>query len=169
MRPERTKGVLVDTNVISNSGTLDAGSDAARWVRANASLIRISVVTIAEMRRGLVLLQSRIDRQADLKVRRREQAKLDRKLAWYAELRSRFHDRIVGIDADVAERWADVSVHFPSIRDGDKAILATALVRGYGIATRNLGDFRGSGVVLIDPFDPATWDADADLLSEDGP
>ena len=121
------------------------------------------------MRRGLVLLQIRIDRQEDPKVRRREQVKLDRKLAWNAELRARVHDRIVGIDADVAERWADVSVRFPSIRDGDKAILATALVRGYAVATRNLKELRGSGVILVDPFDPVTWYVDTDIPADDDP
>ena len=86
---------------------------------------------------------------------------LDIKANWYQALRSRFADRIVSIDADVAERWADVSVRFPSLRDGDKAILATALVHRYGIATRNRPDLKASTVPLVNPSDPATgWDAD---------
>lgn len=160
MAADEPPGYLVDTNVLSNRETLDEGLPVARWIRANAHLIRISVITIAEMRRGLVLKQAEIERSRDVRVRRREQAKLDRKIAWYEELRSRFKDRIEPVDADVAERWADVSVRFPSLRDGDKAILATALVRGYGVATRNLGDFRSAGVALVDPFDPDTWPGD---------
>ena len=157
MTPDRSRGYLVDTNVLSRSEVLATDEPVARWIRANADVIRISVITIAEMRRGLMLRADAVARLSDPRARRREQAKLDRKTAWYAELRNRFHSRMEGIDADVAECWADVSVRFPSLRDGDKAILATALVRDFGIATRNIGDFRAAGVAIVDPFDPATW------------
>src|SRR5690349_13331356 len=146
MADDEPKGFLVDTNVLSNRETLRDGAPVARWLRAHAHLVRISVITIAEMRRGLVPRRAKIELTRDIRVRRRELSKLDLKVAWYDELRSRFSDRIEPIDADVAERWADVSVRFPSLRDGDKALLATALVRGYGVATRNLGDFRAAGV-----------------------
>ncbi len=76
---------------------------------------------------------------------------------WYDEVLSRFSDRIDSIDLQVAQKWAEVSIRFPSIRDGDKAIIATALAKGYGVATRNLSDFRQAGVPLMNPFDPATW------------
>jgi predicted nucleic acid-binding protein len=160
MAADEPRGFLVDTNVLSNREALDERLPVARWIRANAHLIRISAITVAEMRRGLVLRRAEVERMRDARARRREEAKLERKVAWYEELRSRFKDRIEPIDADVAERWADVSVRFPSLRDGDKAILATALVRGYGVATRNLGDFRNAGVALVDPFDPDTWPAE---------
>lgn len=150
---------IVDTNVISRpaSSKDDPDPPASRWIRRNARLIRFSAVTIAEVRRGLALEALRIERLKDLPARRRDQAVLDVKTGWYNQLRSRFADRIVPIDADVAERWADVSVRFPSIRDGDKAIVATALVHGYGVATRNTSDFKASGVPLVNPFDAATW------------
>lgn len=150
-------GFLVDTNVLSRRADQRPGSPVERWIRTYPSSIRVSVITLAEARRGLVLAQRKLDARPDARSRAREQEKLHEKTAWYRLLRSRFADRIEPIDADVAERWADVSVHFPSLRDGDKAILATALVRGYGVATRNLGDFKATGVALVDPFDPETW------------
>lgn len=149
---------LVDTNVISRGPDHRPGSPVERWIRAYAPLLRISVITIAEARRGLVLAQQTIDRLRDPGARAREQAKLDAKTAWYRTLRSRFTDRIEPIDADIAESWADISVRFPSLRDGDKAILATALVRNLGIATRNVSDFQASGVMPVNPFDPDTWE-----------
>ncbi|SFL71926.1 PIN domain-containing protein [Methylobacterium pseudosasicola] len=155
---------IVDTNVISRPQATkdDPDPPVSRWIRRNAHLIRISAVTIAEVRRGLALEAVRIERLKDVRARRRDQAVLDIKVAWYKQLRTRFADRVVAIDADVAERWADVSVRFPSLRDGDKAIVATALVHRYGIATRNLSDFKASQVPLVNPFDPATWwDADS--------
>jgi hypothetical protein len=35
-----------------------------------------------------------------------------------------------------------MSVRFPSLSDADKAIDATALAKGFGVATEKLGDFR---------------------------
>ena len=55
-----------------------------------------------------------------------------------------------------------MSIRFPSLRDGDKAIAATAMAKGYGIATRNVGDFTRAGVPLVNPFDPGTWDDEQD-------
>jgi hypothetical protein len=59
-------------------------------------------------------------------------------------------------------KWAEVSVRLPSLRDGDKVIAATAIAKGYRIATRNPGNFRHAGVPLVDPFDPGTWIAESD-------
>jgi predicted nucleic acid-binding protein len=149
---------IVDTNVLSNRGDVEADPNLVEWLRRNARLVRISVVTVAEMRRGLFLLEARIAATADRKVRAREQARLDRKRAWYDEVTGRFADRVEPIDIVVAAKWAEISVRFPSLRDGDRAIAATALAKGYGVATRNLGDFRRAGVKLVNPFDPDTWD-----------
>ncbi|PPQ40136.1 PIN domain-containing protein [Rhodopila globiformis] len=155
---EAPLGWVVDTNVLSNRGRIEADPNLVEWLRRNVRLVRISVVTLAEMRRGLFLLEARIVATADRKVRAREQARLDWKRAWYDELTGRFADRLEPIDIVVAEKWAETSVRFPSLRDGDKAIAATALARGYGVATETLGDFRRAGVTLVNPFDPDTWD-----------
>lgn len=155
---ESPRGYVVDTNVLSNRGDVEADPHLVEWLGRNARLVRISVVTVAEMRRGLFLLETRIAATADRRVRAREQARLDRKQAWYAEVTGRFADRVEPIDIAVAETWAEISVRFPSLRDADKAIAATALARGYGVATENLGDFRRTGVRLVNPFDPDSWD-----------
>jgi len=137
----------------------------AEWLRFYAGKVRISVITIAEMRRGLFLLEQKVHRISDTKVRNCEELRLAHKREWYAAVVDRFADRIVPIDIAVAERWAEISVRFPALKDGDKAIAATALAKGYGVATRNLGDFRASGVALVNPFDPGTWEEiDDDLI-----
>jgi toxin FitB len=112
------------------------------------------------MHRGLLLLEAKAAAAADRKVKARMTTAVRSKRAWYDELLDRFGDRIDPIDLEAAQKWAEVSVRFPSLRDGDKAIAATALAKGYGIATRNLGDFRLAGVPLVNPFDPDTWDDD---------
>jgi toxin FitB len=153
---------IVDTNVLSSRGTAEGHSTVAIWLRRYASRIRISVVSVAKMHRGLLLLEVKLAAVTDRNARARLLATMQPKRAWYDALMDRFDDRIEPIDRLVAQKWAEVSVRFPSLRDGDKAIAATALTKGYGIATRNLGDFRRAGVPLVDPFDPDTWDDDWD-------
>ena len=153
---------LVDTNVLSNRRDVVGHANVATWFRRYTRQIRISVVTVAEMHRGLLLLEQKAAMTTDGKVKARLTSGLRAKRAWYDAVLDRFGDRIEPIDRVVAEKWAEVSIRFPSLRDGDKAIAATALAKGYGIATRNLGDFRNAGVPLVDPFDPDTWRDDQD-------
>jgi toxin FitB len=155
-------GYLVDTNVLSNRN--DAGGDptVAEWLHRHAGLIRVSVVTVAEMHRELILLEMRAEAAIDRRARARLLAALAAKRRWFNEVTDRFGDRIERIDLEVALKWAEVSVRFPSLRDGDKAIAATALAKRYAVATRNPSDFRRVGVALVNPFDRGTWDEDAD-------
>jgi hypothetical protein len=131
-------------------------------LRRYAGLVRASVITVAEIRRGLLLLEVKAAVLTDRKVKAREQARLARKRAWYDEVTGRFADRVEPIDIAVAEKRAEISVRFPSLRDGDKVVAATAHAHGYGVATENLGDFRQVDVPLVNPFDPDTWEQDWD-------
>jgi predicted nucleic acid-binding protein len=153
---------LVDSNVLSNRRDAVGNPNVATWFQRYARRIRISVVTVAEMHRGLLLLEIQSAAATDLKAKARLTAALQPKRAWYDAVLDRFGDRVESIDRAVAEKWAEVSVRFPSLRDGDKAIAAIAMAKGYGIATRNLGDFTRAGVALVDPFDPVTWGDDRD-------
>ncbi len=162
MAPDAPRGYVADTNVLSNRGDVDANPVLAEWLRRYARLVRVSVVTVAEMHRGLILLEARLATLSDREVKSRAQARLSRKRAWYDEVTGRFADRMEPIDVAVAEKWAEISVRFPALRDADKAVAATALAKGYGVATENLGDFRRTGVRLVNPFDRATWDEEWD-------
>jgi hypothetical protein len=153
---------IVDTNVLSNRSDTVGDPNVAVWLRRYARRVRISVVTVAEMHRGLLLLEAKAAAATDRRVKARLIAAIRPKRAWYDAVLDRFGDRIEPIDRLVAEKWAEVSVRFPSLRDGDKAIAATAMAKSYGIATRNLGDFRRAGVPLVNPFDPDTWEDDQD-------
>ncbi len=47
------------------------------------------------------------------------------------------------------------AMHVPNPRsERDAMIAATALEHGMAVVTRNLADFNGTGVQLIDPFTP---------------
>ncbi|AWK85230.1 PIN domain-containing protein [Azospirillum thermophilum] len=151
-------GYIADTNIVSNPTA--GSSPVAEWLQRYAGLVYLSAITVAEMRRGLALLEQTAARDKDPRVRARNLDRLAFKTAWYRELTDSFADRILPIDVAVADKWAEISVRFPSLRDGDKVIAATALVKGYAVATRNLGDFRALGVLLVNPFDPDSWDDD---------
>jgi predicted nucleic acid-binding protein len=153
---------IVDTNVLSNPGDL-RDENVVEWMRRNGTRICVSVITVTEMRRGLIMLQQKLARTTDQKVARRDRERLERKVAWYNKVVNQFSLRIVPIDLPVAERWADISVKFPSVKDGDRIIAATALAKGYGVVTENMGDFKAVGIpaiAVVNPFDPNTWNYD---------
>ena len=162
MAGDTPRGYLVDTNILSKRADVEANPALIEWLRRYAGLVRISVATVANMHRGLIMLEKRIQALSDRRTRVRENARLARKRAWYNEVTERFADRIEPIDLSVAEKWAEVSVRFPSLRDADKAIAATALARDYGVAIENIGDFRRTGVKLVNPFDASTWNEEWD-------
>lgn len=152
-------GYIVDTNILSNPADRNH-PHVSEWFRRYAGRVCISVITVAEMRRGLMLLGQKTAAIKDRKVWEREQERLDHKVSWYREVLEMLSEQTLPIDMVIAETWADISVRYPSLKDGDKVITATALVKGYGVATRNLRDFRASGVILVNPFDPSTWPDD---------
>ena len=58
---------------------------------------------------------------------------------------------ILAIDSAVAQRCA--ALHVPNPRsDRDALIAATALVHGLTVVTRNVADFEGMGVDVLNPW-----------------
>lgn len=143
---------LLDTNVVSELRKIGDGKadpNVAAWTeREDASRFFISALTILELERGV------------LGVRRRDPAQGARLRAWLDSLvRPAFAGRILPVDDAVATRCAHL--HVPDRRNEvDALIAATALVHGLKVATRNVRDFEGLGVPLVDP-----WQASADKAS----
>jgi toxin FitB len=63
-----------------------------------------------------------------------------------------FQERILPIDTAVALRCARLHVPDPH-SERDALIAATALVHGMTVVTRNVADFKGTGVALLNPWD----------------
>jgi toxin FitB len=69
---------------------------------------------------------------------------------------SRFRDRILPIDAAIAEQWGrlvgGLGAARATVPPVDSLIAATALHHGLSLVTRNDKDFGFAGLALINPF-----------------
>ncbi|PDT04286.1 VapC toxin family PIN domain ribonuclease [Rhizobium chutanense] len=135
---------LLDTNVISELRKIGDGKadpQVVAWIEAaNVSDFYLSAITILELERGVLAVQRRDARQGS------------RLRAWLDDhVRPQFAGRILPIDDDIATRCAHL--HIPDRRnEADALIAATALVHSLTVVTRNVRDFDGTGVVIIDPW-----------------
>ena len=129
---------LVDTNVVSEARR--GAAPAIRWLRSvDPHAIHLSVVTLAEIARGIAL-------------KRRKNATAAAHLAqWLERLRRDHAARIVPIDDEIALEWGRLAAERPR-GAADAAIAATARVRGLTLVTRNVRDFADAGVVVVDPW-----------------
>jgi predicted nucleic acid-binding protein len=135
---------LLDTNVVSELRKIGDGKadpNVAAWIDAeDAESFFISAITILELERGVLGIQ------------RRDAAQGARLRAWLDNhVRPEFAGRILSVDDTVATRCAHLHVPDPR-NEADALIAATALVHGLTVVTRNVGDFEGTGVVVVDPW-----------------
>lgn len=135
---------LLDTNVISEATKKYPDARLQDWLAAqpNESLF-LSVITIGEIRHGLLLLDDGKKRRALLR--------------WLGgKIKSLFAGRILPVDIAVMERWAQLQA--TSGKTGrrlpvmDSLIAATALTHNLTLATRNIADFKAARVALLDPW-----------------
>jgi predicted nucleic acid-binding protein len=132
---------LIDTNVLSElrkGQRCDVGV-AAWFDEVTDEELFVSVLTIGEIRRGVEL------------IRRRDTVAAARLGAWLEALVTSYSDRIVSIDATIAERWGRMSASDP-VPVVDGLLAATAWERGLTLVTRNVADVAATGVNCINPF-----------------
>jgi toxin FitB len=132
---------LVDTNVLSElrKGTrADAG--VRTWLAGvvDAELFT-SVLVHGEVRRGVEA------------IRRRDRVAAEALDQWLARLTETFGDRVLPIDATVADRWGRLDVPDP-ISTVDGLLAATALTHDLTLVTRNVHDVKRTGVKVLNPF-----------------
>lgn len=136
---------ILDTNVVSELRKVSAGRadpHVVRWAEGvDAENLYISAVTVLELELGI--------RQ----VERRDTAQGGRLRTWlHNHVLFSFEGRILPIDTIVALRCA--SLHVPNRQpERDALIAATALVHNMTVVTRNLADFKATGVRLMNPWE----------------
>jgi toxin FitB len=134
---------LLDTNVVSEMKRISAGHGHARvshWLgQVEDSSLYLSAITVLELELGCLLME-RWDKSQGEVLRR-----------WLSAMMDRYHDRIIAIDAAVANRAA--ALHVPNPRESHDAwIAATALTHRYTVVTRNVGDFSIDDLTVINPW-----------------
>lgn len=135
--------IFLDTNVISET-LKEAPSEAVMaWLLLHDAEIALSSVVIGEIAYGISKI--RPDQRAD----RLEQSLSD----W----RRRFADRIFAFTEEAALAYGalmgEAARHGRTMTAPDGMIAAIAQLHGGRLATRNVGDFQGCGLVLVNPWD----------------
>jgi len=133
---------ILDTNVVSElRKAKKADQNVTKWAQPLASAtLYISVISLLELEIGILLMERRDKEQGAIL-----RAWMDRHVL------PTFSGRILAIDTTVAQRCA--ALHVPNPRsDRDALIAATALVHGLTVATRNVADFEGMGVGVLNPW-----------------
>jgi toxin FitB len=134
---------LLDTNVLSELRRRDrTDPKVAAWADdIQPSDLFLSAITILEIEAGTLMLERR-DKSQGAVLR----AWIDNKVL------PAFEGRILSVDTAVAQRCA--RLHVPDPRaERDALIAATALVHRLKVVTRNVGDFQGMGVGLLNPWE----------------
>ena len=137
-------GFLLDTNIISELVKRKPEPKVTAWIEStDENLLYVSVLTLGEIRKGLVLL--------------RDAARRVVLEAWMdSDLILRFAERILPIDREVADRWGRLAAQAAAVKSPlpviDGLLAATALHQNLTLVTRNTKDIAVTGVPVFNPW-----------------
>ena len=135
---------LIDTNVVSETLKPRPAAAVVEWMGGQSvSDLFLSSVTLGELMRGARRLRDEVrGKRIERWVRR--------------DLASQFRDRVLPFDAEAAVLWGEI------MGDGDRSgkvkemadaqIAAIARRHGLTLVTRNVDDFAGMSVAMLDPW-----------------
>lgn len=136
--------IILDTNVVSELMKPAPAASVVRWAATQpASGLYTTSITQAEILHGVMLLSPGRRRKAF-------------ETAAEAMFREDFAGRILAFGSDAAGPYAGIAAERwrvgRPISHFDAQIAAIALCNGAAIATRNVADFEGCGVKVINPW-----------------
>jgi predicted nucleic acid-binding protein len=136
---------LLDTNVVSELRKAKSGkadNNVTAWAKSvQTASLYLSAVTILELELGVLLMERRDPSQGAIL------------RAWLDDqVLPAFANRIIAVDVLVARHCA--RLHVPDPRSQrDALIAASALVHELVVVTRNVDDFRATGVKILNPWE----------------
>jgi predicted nucleic acid-binding protein len=134
---------LLDTNVLREVGKTTPHKNVAAWLKSvDDADLAIGALTVREIAKGVAKLR---------KTKPETAAAL---AATVEAIFDAFEGRILPVDRAVASAWGEALGQSDKHVD-DAGLAATARVHGLIVVTRNVKDFDGRGVKVIDPFKPA--------------
>jgi toxin FitB len=136
--------IVLDTNVLSELIRPEPASGVVDWLRAQTrSSLFTTAISRGEMLVGVLMLP----------VGQRRRRLEEEVGAIFAE---DLAGRILAFDSDAADAFASITAQRRAlgrpISQSDAMIAGIARSRGARLATRNVRDFEGCGITLIDPW-----------------
>lgn len=132
---------LLDTNVLSELRRKNPDPRVLEFFAATDGNDHfVSVLTIAEMRRGANMQRNRGNPIAD---------QID---LWIDRVQEEYQERLLVVDMGVSSVWARIAAD-RSRPVVDTLLAATALVHNLVFVTRNVRDLAGLDVRILNPWD----------------
>jgi predicted nucleic acid-binding protein len=135
---------LLDTNVVSEWVKPRPNPAVVSWMAdLDEDRVFLSVVSLAEIRGGVEQLPAG--------------ARRNRLTSWLVEeLPSRFEGRVLDVDREVADQWGVLTArsrkHGTNLSSMDAFMAATAAVHSLTLVTRNVSDFAGLELRVLNPW-----------------
>lgn len=130
---------LLDTNVVSELRKLKPHQGVVAWVQnVPEETLHLSAVTIGEIQAGIEI------------TREQDAVKADELSAWLDQVARAYN--LLPMDAATFREWARLMHRRSDTLYEDAMIAATARVHGLTVVTRNVSDFKGFDVPLLNPF-----------------
>ena len=139
--------IILDTNVVFEPLRPAPEPAVLAWLDAQApATLCLTSITLAELLAGVAALPAR-----------RRRNKLGQALT--EQVLPLFEGRVLAFDMRAAHAFARAQAGAQEagspISFADAAITAVAAAHGFAVATRNIDDFKGTGVEVIDPWQHA--------------
>ena len=134
---------LLDTNVVSELRKTKPHGAVLAWLETIPDdQLFISALTLGELQAGAE------------RTRKQDQEKAATIEAWIDRLAEAYE--VIPMDAEMFREWARLMEGRSDQLLEDAMIAATARIRKLTVATRNVRDFKGLAVDVLNPFTPRT-------------